>query len=40
MTKDPTLLSRRLNIRETEPLDEAQFTARVKQASALPGPGM
>ena len=32
--------TRYLNIRETEPLDEAQFTACVKQASALPGERM
>ncbi|WP_340646576.1 DUF1801 domain-containing protein [Phenylobacterium sp.] len=32
--------TRYLNIRETEPLDEAQFTDWVKQASALPGEHM
>lgn len=32
--------TRYLNIRETEPLDEARFTAWVKQASALPGKPM
>ena len=32
--------TRYLNIRETEPLDEAQFTAWVKQASVLPGERM
>lgn len=32
--------TRYLNIRETEPLDEARFTAWVKQASVLPGEPM